>query len=243
MLTIFRKEINVFFSSLIGYLVIGLFILIIGLFLFVFPNSSILTFNYATLGPFFDMAPVILVFLIPAITMRSFAEEYQDGTLELLGTRPVTFAQIIWGKFLASFFLVLFALAPSLIYFYTVYTLGAPVGNLDIGGTLGSYIGLILLVAAWVAVGLWSSSLTNNQIVAFVLATFIGFLLYYGFDYFSQLPSISGNTETFVQNLGMSHHYASISRGLIDSRDVLYFLSITGVFWLLTRLSLELKKG
>ncbi len=243
MLALFRKELNVFFSSLIGYLVIGLFILVIGLFLFVFPETSILTYNYATLETFFDMVPTILVFLIPAITMRSFAEENQEGTLELLGTRPITMESIILGKFLASFSLVLFALLPSLLYFYTVYQLGAPIGNLDIGGTVGSYLGLISLVAAWVAIGVWASSLTKNQIVAFIMATFTGFSLYYGFDFISGLPSISGNLETFIQKLGMAHHYESISRGLIDSRDMLYFLSITIGFLLFTRWSIEQRKG
>jgi len=242
MLTIFRKELNLFFSSLIGYLVIGLFILVIGLFLFVFPDTSMLANNYATLAPFFDMSPTILVFLIPAVTMRSFSEEYQEGTLELLATRPVTDWDIVLGKFLASFLLVLFALVPSLLYFYTVYALGAPVGNLDIGGTIGSYIGLIFLVAAWVALGIWSSSLSQNQIVAFLLATFAGFVLYYGFDFLSEIPGIAGPWETSIQKLGMAFHYDSISRGLIDSRDVLYFISVSFIFLLLARLQMENRK-
>ncbi|PSR11979.1 MAG: gliding motility-associated ABC transporter permease subunit GldF [Bacteroidetes bacterium] len=242
MLSIFRKEINLFFSSLIGYIVVGVFLVILGLFLFVFPDTSILNYGFASLDPLFSMAPNIFVFLIPAITMRTFAEEQQSGTIELLLTRPISDWQIIGGKYFASLALVVFALLPTVLYYYTVYQLGAPVGNLDSGGILGSYIGLLFLAAGFVAIGVFASAVTQNQIVAFLLATAICFWFFWGFDYFSRLPIFVGKGDDWVQMMGMLYHYDSLSRGVLDSRDVVYFLSLTGLFWFLSMLALERRK-
>ncbi|HHM20718.1 MAG TPA: gliding motility-associated ABC transporter permease subunit GldF, partial [Bacteroidetes bacterium] len=181
MLTLFFKEINTFFSSLIGYIVVGVFLVILGLVMFVFPDTSLLNYNYATLDQLFDIAPMVFLFLIPALTMRSFSEEQQTGTIELLATKPLTDWQIVLGKYLANLTLVAFALLPTLLYFYTVHELGSPKGNLDTGAIIGSYIGLFFLAGVFVAIGLFASSLTDNQVIAFLLAVFLCFIFYWGF--------------------------------------------------------------
>lgn len=242
MRSIFLKEINTFFSSLIGYIVIGVFLVLLGLVLFVFPDTSLLNYNYATLAPLFDMAPVIFLFLIPAITMGSFAEEEQAGTIELLATKPVTDLSIVLGKYFACLVLVLFALLPTVLYYVTVYQLGSPVGNLDSGAVLGAYIGLFMLAAVFVSIGLLASSLSRNQIVAFVLATFLCFLLYWGFDYLSRLPIFVGKVDDVVQMFGIDYHYISVSRGILDTRDVIYFFSVITLFIALTLFSLARRK-
>lgn len=242
MLSIFFKEINSFFSSLIGYITIGTFLAILGLMMWVFPDTNLLDFNYATLDQLFDLGPLIFMFLIPAITMRSFSEEQQAGTIELLATKPLTDFQIVSGKFFASWLLVGFAILPTLLYYYTIHQLGSPVGNLDSGAIAGSYIGLMLLGGSFVAIGIFCSSLTNNQIVAFIAATFTCFIFYYGFFFFSKLPVFVGKYDSIVQMLGIDYHYASISRGVIDSRDVLYFLSLIISFLVLTVTSIGRRK-
>jgi ABC-2 type transport system permease protein len=242
MTAIFFKEINAFFSSLIGYIVIGVFLVIMGLVLWVFPDYSVIDGNYATLDTLFAMAPLIFMFLIPAVTMRSFAEERQSGAIELLVTRPVTDWQIVAGKFLACLVLVLFALLPTVLYYFSIYQLGAPKGNLDSGGILGSYIGLLFLASAFVAIGVFASSLTSNQIVAFVLATFLCFFTYLAFDYLSRLPVFFGKTDDIVQSFGIAYHYNSVSRGVLDTRDLTYFISISALFLAATVLSLGRRK-
>jgi ABC-2 type transport system permease protein len=242
MLALYRKEINAFFASLIGYLVIAVFLIVMGLFLFVFPDTSLLTYGYATLQPFFTLAPNVLVFIVPAICMRAFAEERQTGAIELLVTRPLRDIEIVMGKFLACATLVLIALLPTLLYWYSIYQLGEPVGNIDAGGTLGSYFGLILLSLAFVSIGLFASSLTTNQIVSFLLALALSFWCYFGFDYLASLPVFYGNGDSLITSLGMQDHFRSLGRGLIDSRDVIYFLSLTTFFVLLTVLSLERRR-
>jgi len=234
MLSIFSKEINAFFSSLIGYIVIGVFLILTGLMMWVFPDYSLLNYNYATLDQLFDMAPLIFMFLIPAITMRSFAEENQTGTIELLTTRPLSDLSIISGKYLACLVLVFFALLPTVLYYYTVHQLGSPVGNIDGGAVLGSYIGLLFLGATFTAIGVFASAITNNQIVSFILATFLCFFLYWGFFFLSSLPFFVGKVDDIVQMIGIDYHYNSISRGVIDTRDVIYFLSVIGVFIMAT---------
>lgn len=241
MQAIFRKEIHAFFSSLIGYLVIAVFLVLLGLIMFVFPDSSVLEYPYATMGQLFDNAPVIFLFLIPAICMRMFAEERQTGTIEFLLTKPVRKLDIILGKYLASMALVVFALLPTVLYYYTIYQLGSPKGNLDSGAVLGSYLGLILLAGCFTSIGLFASSLSKNQITAFVLATFLCFLLYYGFFFFSSLPVFVGRGDILVQMLGIDFHYEAISKGVIDTRNVVYFLSVIAFFLFLTQLSLEHK--
>ena len=242
MRAIFIKEINTFFSSLIGYIVIGVFLVLMGLLLWVFPDYSILDNNYANLDTLFGIAPTVFMFLIPAVTMRTFAEEKQSGTIELLVTRPITDWQIVGGKFLACFALVAFALIPTVIYYFSVYRLGAPAGNLDSGGIMGSYIGLLFLAASFVAIGVFASSLTNNQIVAFVLATFLSFFVYLAFDFLSRLPVFFGKTDDIVQAIGIEYHYNSMSRGVVDTRDVIYFLSVIALFLAATVLSLGKRK-
>ncbi len=238
MLAIYFKEINAFFSSLIGYIVIGVFLLLMGMVMWVFPDYSVLDGNYAALDTLFTMAPLIFLFLIPAVTMRTFAEEKQTGTIELLVTRPISDWQIVGGKFFACFTLVVFALLPTVLYYITVYWLGAPPGNLDSGGILGSYIGLLFLISAFVAIGVFASSLTNNQIVAFLLAAFLCFFILMAFDYLSRLPVFFGKTDDLVQSFGIQYHYNSMSRGLLDTRDLVYFVSLTAVFLAATVLSL-----
>lgn len=238
MYAIFIKEINAFFSSLIGYIVIGIFLVLMGLVLWVFPDYSVIDGNYATLDTLFSMAPLVFLFLIPAVTMRTFAEENQTGTIELLVTRPIADWQIVGGKFLACFTLVAFALLPTILYYITVYVLGAPPGNLDSGGTMGSYIGLLFLASAFVAIGIFASSLSNNQIVAFLLAAFLCFFVYLAFDFLSRLPVFFGKTDDIVQAFGIQYHYNSMSRGVLDTRDLIYFISLTAVFLAATVLSL-----
>ncbi len=238
MLSVFLKEVNSFFSSLIGYIVIGVFLVAMGLMMFVFPDTSLLNYNYASLDQLFEIAPVIFIFLIPAITMRSFAEEQQAGTIELLATRPITDLQIVLGKYFGCLLLLAFALLPTWLYYYTVYQLGSPVGNLDSGAILGSYIGLFLLAGAFTAIGLFASSLSANQIVAFILATFLCFFIHWGFDFLSRMPAFVGKVDDIVQMFGIDYHYASISRGLIDSRDLIYFFSAIALFIALTLVSM-----
>lgn len=232
--SIFLKEINNFFSSLIAYIVIIVFLVMTGLFMWVFPETSILEYNFATLEQLFALAPLIFLFLIPAVTMSSFAEENQTGTIEFLRTKPVSASAIVMGKFFANWVLVLFAILPTLIYYYSVYQLGSPQGNLDTGGIIGSYIGLIFLSGAFVSIGMWASSMTKNQIVAFILGAFLCFIIQYAFSYIADMRLFSAGVAAFIDKLGIASHYSSISRGVIDSRDVIYFISVIIVFVLAT---------
>ena len=207
--------------------------------MWVFPSDyNVLDNEYATLGPLFSLAPWVFMFLIPAITMRLFADENKTGTIELLLTKPITDLHIIGAKYLAGVILVLFSLLPTLIYYVVVYQLGAPEGNLDQGGTWGSYLGLLFLASAFVAIGLFSSSLSDNQVISFIIAVFISFFAYIGFDFISSL-ALFGNFDLLVQKLGISEHYGSMSRGVIDSRDALYFFSVIAFFFMLTKLKLS----
>jgi ABC-2 type transport system permease protein len=242
MLSILKKEINTFFSSLIGYIVIAVFLILTGLLLWIFPDTSLLNQNFATLDPLFDLAPMIFMFLIPALTMRTLAEETQTGTIEFLTTKPLTDWQIVLGKYFACLILVAFALLPTLIYYITMHQLGSPEGNLDSGAILGSYIGLLLLGGVFVAIGLFASSLTNNQIVAFLMAAFLCFFLYWGFDYLSRLPFLIGNGDDLIQMLGIDYHYRSISRGVIDLADVTFYFTLIFFFLLLTKTALDRRK-
>jgi ABC-2 type transport system permease protein len=242
MISIFQKEINTFFSSLIGYIVIAVFLILTGLLLWVFPDTSLLEQNFATLDQLFDLAPMIFMFLIPAVTMRTFSEEHQTGTIEFLTTKPLRDWEIIGGKYLACVLLVAFALLPTLIYYATMHQLGSPKGNLDSGAIAGSYIGLLLLGAVFVAIGLFASSVTNNQIIAFLLAALLCFFVHWGFDFVSRLPIFIGNGDDIVQMFGVDYHYRSISRGIIDSSDVVYYGSVIALFLLLTRFVLEKRK-
>ncbi|MGI9545019.1 MAG: gliding motility-associated ABC transporter permease subunit GldF [Cyclobacteriaceae bacterium] len=238
MLSIFKKEVAGFLNSLIAYIVIGVFLTSIGLLMWVFPQTNVLDYGYADMETLFSFGPYVFMFLIPAITMRSFAEEKKSGTIELLLTRPVTDLKIILGKYLAGFFLVLFALIPTLVSSYSLYKLGNPEGNLDTAGIVGSYVGLLLLGGVFTSVGIFASALTENQIVSFILAVFLCFLLYNGFDSLSGLDGWGG----WIEKLGIVYHYNAMSRGLLDSRDLLYFISVIIVMILLTKLILSSRK-
>lgn len=239
MRSIFIKEINSFFSSIVGYVAVLVFLVACGLFLWVIPDSSILSYGYANLDRFFETAPWLLMLLIPAVTMRSFADEFRAGTIEWLSTKPLRDTDIIMGKYLASLALVVFALLPTFIYVYTINSLSLIENNLDTGGIAGSYIGLFFLASGFTAIGIFCSSLTNNQIVGFLVALFSCYLLYSGFEALSKVPSFTGGIDYYLGMVGMSFHYNSISRGLVDTRDVVYFLSVIVLFISLTRLSLN----
>lgn len=242
MFSVYRKEINVFFSSLTGYLVIGVFLLSISLFMWVFPDTSVLNYNFATLDQLFSIAPLVFLFLIPAITMRSISAEKSKGTMELLFTKPLTVNDIILGKYLANFTLVVFSLLPTLIYYYSIYQLGSPKGNLDSGAIIGSYIGLFFLGGAFVSIGMFSSACSNNEIVAFILGAFLCFVFHWAFLYFSSLPVFSSSLNLIVQKFGINYHYTSISKGLIDTRDIVYFISVIVIFLLSTIMVIEHRK-
>ena len=224
MLAIFKKEFNSFFTSTIAYLTIGIFLLINGLFLWVFDDDfNILNAGFADLTSFFYLAPWILIFLIPAITMKTFADEFRSGTIEILKTRPITNLTLVLGKFFAILTLLIIVLIPTFVYAYSIHELGNPVGNLDYGSISGSYIGLFLLASSFASIGIFTSTLSKNQVVAFLLGICMVFLFYYGFD---AVSSLFGDYSYTIKLFGMNEHYKSISRGVIDSRDILYFMSI-----------------
>jgi ABC-2 type transport system permease protein len=231
-----KKEFHHFFTSLTGYIAIVVFLLVNGLVLFVFENN-IFDFGYATLDRFFELAPWILLLLIPAITMRSFADEFKTGTYELLQTRPLSRNQIIGGKYLGSLVVVLIALVPTVLYIYSIQHLSSNEG-IDRGATIGSYIGLFFLVATFTAIGICVSSFTTNAVVAFIVSLVSCVLLYYGFNAISRLPGLSGGMDYYLEMAGIDFHYRSISRGVVDSRDVIYFLSIIFLFLAITNRNL-----
>lgn len=241
MITIFIKEIRSFLNSFVAYLVIAVFLSSVGLLIWVFPETSVLDYGFADLSTLFSFGPYVFLFLVPAITMRSFAEEKKTATFEILFTRPLSDWEIILGKYLAAVFLVLFSLIPTFIYYFSVYHLGNPVGNIDTAGVIGSYIGLFLLGSAFAAIGIMASSVTDNQIVAFVLAVFFCFILYYGFNSLATI-NIWSNFSSSLEQMGMLYHYNSLSRGLIDSRDVLYFISVIIIMLSFTKLINDSRK-
>jgi ABC-2 type transport system permease protein len=234
MTQIFAKELISFFNSLVAYIVMVVFLTGMGLLMWVFPETSVLDYGYADLETLFSLGPYVFMFLIPAITMRSLAEEKKTGTIELLLTRPLTDWQIILGKYLACFAIVLFCLIPTLLYYFTVYKLGNPVGNVDTAGVIGSYIGLALLGGVFVSIGIFASSITSNQIVSFILAVFLCFIFFSGFQSIASV-NVWGSTAPLIEQLGILSHYQSMSRGLLDSRDLLYFMSVVGLMLLITR--------
>lgn len=238
MFALYKKELSAFFSSLMGYLTIIVFLVLSGLLLWVFRSSfNILDYKYSGLDGLFLLGPFLYLFLIPAITMRMFAEEKRNGTLELLLTKPLSEFTIVAAKFLAGFTLVVLSLLPTLVYYWAVYRLGDPVGNIDTGSVIGSYIGLLFLGGAFVAIGIFASSVTNNQIVAFVLSALLCAFCYLGFDSLYQL--LHGRFALLLRWLGLKMHYESISRGVLDTRDLLYFLSVITFFLMLTRMVLQ----
>lgn len=238
----YLKEIRGFFSSVTGFMVIIVFSLLNSSFMWVFKgDNNVLESGYASLDSLFSLAPWLFLFLVPAVTMRMFAEEKKSGTLELLYTRPLTEWHIVFSKFLAAWTLILIAIIPTLVYFISIYLLGAPVGNIDIGGVWGSYIGLLLLGGIYACVGIFSSSITDNQIVAFIIAVLLSFLFYVGFDLISTV-FIHGQMAHFVERAGIDFHYQSMSRGVLDSRDLLYFVGLGFVMLYATRFELIRRK-
>ncbi|MBK6566267.1 MAG: gliding motility-associated ABC transporter permease subunit GldF [Saprospiraceae bacterium] len=242
MISIFYKEVHAFLSSLIGYIVVAVFLISVGIFMWVFSDTSVLEYRFATMDQLFSIGPLVFLFLIPAITMRTFAEEKNKGTIEFLFTKPLKTSEIIIGKYLANVMLVAFSLIPTLVYYFSVYQLGSPKGNLDTGAIIGSYIGLFFLGASFVAIGMFASVITNNQIVAFIAGAFFCFFFHWAFMYVSKLPVFMSKLDLVIQKIGINYHYSSISKGIIDSRDILYFLSLIFIFLLLTYTQLERKK-
>jgi ABC-2 type transport system permease protein len=242
MFALFKREISSFFSSLTGYVVIVVFLIMNGLFLWIFSGEfNILDSGYANLDSMFILAPWVFLFLVPAVTMRLFSDEKRTGTIELLFTRPLTDLQIIMAKYLAGLVLVILSLLPTLIYYISVYNMGNPVGNIDSGGFWGSFIGLFFLAAVYVAIGLFTSALSDNQIVSFILGVLFCFVVFLGFDYLSELWQ-SGGVQNFIDGLGISYHYNSMARGVIDTRDIVYFLSVISIFILFSKITMEARK-
>lgn len=237
-----KKEFRQFFSSLTGIIALVVFLILNGLFLFVFPDTNILDFGYATLDKFFELAPWILIFLVPAITMRSLADEFKGGTYEILQTRPVSQGGLVAGKYLGSLLIVLLALLPTLVYPFSIQALSANASGIDGGGTIGSYFGLFFLAAVFTAIGIFCSSFTNNSVVAFIISAFACFILYTGFNAFSRIPAFAAGADYYLEMLGIDFHYHSISRGVVDSRDIIYFLSIIAFFLIFTQRNLIRRK-
>ena len=228
MKAILLREIKSFFGSPIGYLVIALFLILNGLFLWVFQGDyNILNTGFADMSPFFTIAPWILIFLIPAVTMRSFSDEKKQGTLELLLTKPLNIWEIVNGKFLGAVLLIVMAIVPTIIYVFVISSLSMPEGNIDMGSTIGSYFGLLFLIGAYSAIGIFTSTLSDNQIVAFIVAVFLCFFFYFGFE---GLASLVPTIATLISAIGMQDHFKSMGRGVLDTRDILYFVSITFLF-------------
>lgn len=242
MFSLFLKEIRSFLSSLLGYIVIVVFLTVIGLFLWVFPTAfNVFDFGYANVDGLFVIAPFVFLFLVPAVTMRSFADEQKSGTIELLLTRPISDMQIILAKFFAACLLVILSLLPTLLYYLSVYQLGFPQGNIDSGAFFGSFLGLLLLGSTFVSIGIFTSSITENQVISFILAVLFSAFFYLGFEFIYSLEWF-GNLDLFINSLGISAHYSSISRGVIDTRDLIYFLSLMTFFLFLTKFSLARRK-
>ncbi|MCO6497908.1 MAG: ABC transporter permease [Chitinophagaceae bacterium] len=238
MFAIARKELQQFFSSFGGYIALLLFLLINSLYLFVLKDTNIFDLGYATLEPFFSLAPWVFIFLIPSIAMRSFAEEFKGGTFELLKTFPLSGRQIVLGKYLAVVFIVVLALLPTLVYPFIISGF-AGANGIDTGAIVGSYIGLIFLGAVFAAISIWCSTLSPNSVVAFLLGAFMCLLLYYGFNALSKIPAFTGGADYYIEMLGIDLHYQNISRGVIDTRDIVYFLSLIILFLFASRQNIQ----
>lgn len=242
MFALCKKEIVSFFSSITGYLVAGVFLLMTALFLWIVPGQSNIPMGgYATLEPLFWMAPWLFLFLVPAVTMRLLADEKKSGTLEILLTKPLSDWQIVGGKYLAGFILVVVSILPTLVYFFSIHKMAQPLGNIDHGAIWGSYIGLLLLGAVYTSIGLFTSSTTSNQIVAFIFAVVLSFLFYSGFDTLASIPFLKSSSSWLV-NLGIGEHYQSISRGMVDFRDLTYFVGVVVIFLALTKMMISRKR-
>lgn len=240
MIFIAKKELHQFFSSLTGYITIILFLIVNAVYLFVLKDSNIFDFGYATLNSFFDLAPWIFIFLIPALAMRTFSDEFKTGTFETLQTSPLSNWQIVLGKYFAVLVVIIIAIIPTFLYVLTIHFLSST-GDIDSGAIAGSYIGLYLLASVFAAISIWCSSLTSNAVIAFLLSAFACIILYFGFGAISELPVFTGNADYYIEMLGIHLHYQSISRGVVDSRDVIYFISIIFLFLFATQKNLNKK--
>ncbi|MFC3416055.1 gliding motility-associated ABC transporter permease subunit GldF [Algoriphagus hitonicola] len=232
MKSLFLKEINAFFGSLLGYLIVAMFLVAMGLIVWVFPETSVLDYGYADLEPLFTYTPYVFTFLIPALSMRAIAEERKNNTWELLRTSPLSLVQIIIAKYLALLLLIGLAVLPTLLYYFSIMQLGDPAGNLDQAGFFGSWIGLLMIGAVFGAVGIFSSALSSQQVVAFVMGVFLCFVLYFGFSALADL--ILGDWGYWIEEFSLSFHYINLSRGVIDSGDVFFMI---GMIWLFLGLS------
>ena len=241
MITLMLKEVNEFLNSLIAYVALSVFLVGVGMVMWLFPDTNIVDYGYATLEPVFTVGPYLFLFLVPAITMRSFAEEKRTGTLELLYTLPFRPSHIIIGKYLAAMVLVIFALLPTFLYYFSVYQMGNPTGNLDTSGIIGSYLGLLLLGSVFVSIGIFCSAITENQIVSFVVAAALSFMIYQGFEAIAAID-VWGVWSYYLEQLGIMFHYSSISRGVLDAKDLAYFVGVTIFFLLMTLVTLEVKR-
>ncbi|MCC5921708.1 MAG: gliding motility-associated ABC transporter permease subunit GldF [Cyclobacteriaceae bacterium] len=241
MLQVYLKEVRLFLHSLIAYVVIGTFLLLQGLLLWVFPETNLFDYGYADLSTYFSLSPYVFLFLIPAITMRSLAEEKKEGTIELLLTKPLSDGQIIMSKFFAAWTLVIFALIPTAIFYVSVYLLGNPAGNIDSAAYIGSMTGLLLLAAVYCAIGILAGSFTTNQIVAFIMASLLCFIFFSGFDSISKINPF-GEGAVWIERTGLLYHYDALSRGLIDTRNVVYLISLCAFFLMISKLSLSSRK-
>ncbi len=242
MIVLFRKEINQFFRSITGLLTIVIFLMVNGLFMWIFSGDfNVLDFGYANMDSFFMLSPILFLIFIPAICMRLFSEEYRSGTMEVLLTKPISIWNMVVSKYLAANVLVLFSILPTLIYFISIYFLGETIGNLDVGGIIGSYLGLFMLSSAFIAIGIFTSAISSNQVVAFLIAIICNAIVYYGFGILSEVTFFQ-NWDLLIRNLGIAIHYNVMSKGVIGSRDVLYFMSICFLFLMLSKTTIQLKR-
>jgi ABC-2 type transport system permease protein len=241
MLNIFWKEISEYLSSLIAYVVIGVFLTALGLLMWVFPETNVLDYGYTDMGTLFTMGPFVLMFLIPAITMKMFAEELKTGSFEILAVKPVSIYDIVFGKYLASWMITIIAILPTGVYFFSLFQLANPKGNIDIAGITGSYIGLILLASVFTAVGILASSLTKNQVISFVLAAFLSFILFSGLNSFANI-NVWSDLSLILASLSIEQHYNSLSRGVLDSRDIIYLLIVNIMLLFFTSLNLKWRR-
>lgn len=242
MITLYKKEISIFFSTIIGYLIIGLFLLISSLILWHdISEINILDNAYASLDSFFSIAPLIFLLFIPAVSMRVFSEEFNTGTIETLITKPISSFEIVTAKFFAVLSLVIIAILPTITYVISIYFLGETTGNLDLAAVVGSYIGLLLLSSIFASISVYASSLSSNQIVAFILAIIISSFFFFGFDILSQLPYLQ-IVDLTLQKIGISYHYNMMSKGLLKVSDLVYFISVSLLFIKLTEIVIKIKK-
>ena len=230
MLSLYLKELRSFLSSIIGYVFILIYLIASGLFHWVLSyNTNLLEGAEADLIPFFNLSPVILLILIPAITMRSIAEERRTGTIELLFTKPISDLGIILAKYFAGVTLMIIAIIPTIVYFFSMYYMGKPIGIIDLGASLTSYLGLILLGSVFVSIGIFASSLTSSQIVSFILAMFLCWFIYDGLELLGSFSQV-GDSDAIIRYFGISSHYNSIKKGLVDTSDIVYFISVIFLF-------------